>query len=104
MVQLLDLPSYNIIAIQKSFLPFGIRFWEVSIPFPETQHDLGVIVSGMLSWIMFTKACRAPQVIHHNVPLSLLVKLKRQLYLTHVGCCYQFWQPFLIKDIQSKYQ
>ena len=77
---------------------------ETSIPFLETQRDLGVTVSGTLSWSyqcdhVCTKAYWLLHVIRHNVPS---VKLKRQsLVKSHVSYCCQLWQTFLIKDIQS---
>ena len=87
-----------------------ILHWDTSIPFLETQRDLGVTVSGTLSWSyqcdhVCTKAYRSLHVIRRNVSSSSSVKLKRQLYLTlvksHVSYCCQLWRPFLIKDIQS---
>ncbi len=109
----LTLNSNKCVAIHFSSQPqqtVPYNIGEAYVPFLDTQRDLGVTVSGTLSWscqcdLVCTKAYRSLHVIRRNVPLSSPVYLKRQLYLTlvksHASFCCQLWSHFLIKDIQS---
>ncbi len=81
-----------------------------SIPFHETQVDLGVIVTSKLSWSsqcekVCAKCYRSLHMIRRNVPLNSSVNVKKQLYLTLVksliSYCCQLYRPFLVRDIQS---
>lgn len=80
------------------------------IPFLQTQRDLGVLVSGSLSWSHHcdqacAKAYQSLHVIRRNVSSGSTVYLRKQLYLTlvksHISYCCQLWRPHLLKDITS---
>ncbi len=94
----------------KSQQPIPYFIGETTIPFMETQRDLGVTVTSNLSWsshcdYVCAKAYRSLFVIRRNLPTSSPVTLRKQLYLTlvksHVCYCCQLWRPCLIRDIQS---
>ena len=109
----LKLNSSKCVAVHFSSQPQQSKTYSIggtSIPFLEIQRDLGVTVSGTLSWsfqceLVCSKAYKFLHVIRRNVPPSSPVNLKKQLYLTlvksHVSYCCQLWRPFMVKDIQS---
>ena len=89
-------------------IPYTIG--ETTIPFMETQRDLGVTVTSNLSWSsqcdhVCAKAYRSLYVVRRNVPPNSPVSLRRQLYLalvkSHICYCCQLWRPHLIRDIQA---
>ncbi len=80
---------------------------ECMIPFLESQCDLGVMVSGTLSWsqqcnLVCSKAYRAFHIVRRSAPTTSSLTLKKRLYLTlirsHVSYCCQLWRPYLVKD------
>ncbi len=83
---------------------------ECGIPFLESQRDLGVIVSGILSWsqqcdTVCSKAYGALYVLRRNVHTTSSISIKKHIYLSLVNssisyCC-QLWRPQLCKNIQS---
>ena len=92
----------------EQFITYSIG--ECAIPFLESQRDLGVVVSGTLSWnqqcdLVCSKAYRALYVICRKVAATSSISLKKQLYLTlaksHVSYCCQLWRSHLCKNIQS---
>ncbi len=83
---------------------------ECGIPFLESQRDLGVTVSGTLSWsqqcdTVCSKAYGALYVLRRNVHTTSAITIKKQLYLSlvksSISYCCQLWRPHLCKNIQS---
>ncbi len=84
--------------------------YTIGIPFLESQRDLGVTVSGTLSWsqqcdTVCSKAYGALYVLRRNVHTTSSITIKKQLYLSlvksSISYCCQLWRPHLCKNIQS---